>query len=78
MQRWVSPTKMNGEVTVAAAPLVASPPPLHTMYGPIQEHAKWSPVATASYRLLPAIELKEEVRGEKARRLRDCFTAGMV
>jgi DNA-directed RNA polymerase I and III subunit RPAC1 len=48
------------------------------MYIPIQEHAKWSPVATASYRLLPAIELKEEVRGEKARRLRDCFTAGMV
>ena len=27
------------------------------------EHAKWSPVATASYRLLPQITLQQEVRG---------------
>jgi len=33
-------------------------------------HAKWSPVATASYRLLPRINLKEPVTGEDAHALK--------
>lgn len=27
-------------------------------------HAKWSPVATAFYRLKPLLEIKEEIAGE--------------
>ena len=29
-------------------------------------HAKWSPVSTASYRLLPHIEITEPIVGEEA------------
>lgn len=32
-------------------------------------HAKWSPVATASYRLLPEVTFKQEVSGDLAREL---------
>eukprot|EP00466_Bigelowiella_natans_P003416 jgi/Bigna1/57647/fgenesh1_pm.23_\ len=34
-----------------------------------KEHAKWSPVCTASYRLLPEIEIKKEFRGAEAEAL---------
>ena len=34
-------------------------------------HAKWSPVATAYYRLLPDITLKEEIKGKYAQELKD-------
>ena len=34
-----------------------------------KEHAKWSPVATAAYRLMPVISFKQEVVGEKAEEL---------
>ena len=34
-------------------------------------HAKWSPVATAYYRLLPDITLKEEIKGKDAQELKD-------
>lgn len=34
-----------------------------------KEHAKWSPVATAAYRLLPAISFKEPVVGSLAKEL---------
>lgn len=33
-------------------------------------HAKWSPVATAYYRLLPDISLNEEITGEDAKELK--------
>lgn len=33
-------------------------------------HAKWSPVATAYYRLLPDISLKEDIIGEDAKELK--------
>jgi DNA-directed RNA polymerase I and III subunit RPAC1 len=35
-------------------------------------HAKWSPVCTASYRLMPAISLKTELTGEAAEALVSC------
>lgn len=41
-------------------------------------HAKFSPVATASYRLLPTIEILEEIRGEAATRFKDSFSKGVV
>ncbi len=37
-----------------------------------KEHAKWSPVGTAWYRLLPHITLKEEIYDEEAERLKSC------
>lgn len=43
-----------------------------------KDHAKFSPVATASYRLLPEISLVESVEGEKAERLKNCFSRGVI
>lgn len=43
-----------------------------------KDHAKFSPVATASYRLLPEISLLESVEGEKAERLKHCFSRGVI
>ncbi|XP_014217470.1 DNA-directed RNA polymerases I and III subunit RPAC1 [Copidosoma floridanum] len=43
-----------------------------------KDHAKFSPVATASYRLLPHIKIVRPVRGEGAERLKSCFSPGVV
>jgi len=43
-----------------------------------RDHAKFSPVATAFYRLLPAIRLLRPVRGEAALRLQKCFSPGVI
>ncbi|EDQ85908.1 uncharacterized protein MONBRDRAFT_38678 [Monosiga brevicollis MX1] len=40
-------------------------------------HAKWSPVATASYRLMPEIILKEPIVGPLAHKLQKCFSPGV-
>ncbi|KAM4592064.1 DNA-directed RNA polymerases I and III subunit RPAC1 [Odontesthes bonariensis] len=51
---------------------------MHCVKGVGQDHAKFSPVATASYRLLPEITLLEPVEGEKAERLKRCFSRGVI
>lgn len=38
----------------------------HATKGVGADHAKWSPVATAAYRLMPSIRLDQPVRGERA------------
>lgn len=43
-----------------------------------KDHAKFSPVATASYRLLPEITLLQPVEGEKAEKLKRCFSPGVI
>lgn len=43
-----------------------------------RDHAKFSPVATAFYRLLPDIKLLKEVEGEAAERLQKCFSPGVI
>ncbi len=43
-----------------------------------QDHAKFSPVATAYYRLLPTIRLIKTVKGERAELLRSCFSPGVI
>ena len=48
------------------------------MKGIGKDHAKFSPVATASYRLLPEITLIKPVIGEKADRLAKCFSEGVI
>jgi DNA-directed RNA polymerase I and III subunit RPAC1 len=41
-------------------------------------HAKWSPVCSAAYRLLPQVILKREFSGESAQRLQTCFAPGVI
>ncbi|CAH0400528.1 unnamed protein product [Chilo suppressalis] len=43
-----------------------------------KDHAKFSPVATASYRLLPDIRLTREVNGGEATLLQSCFSPGVI
>ncbi|XP_054715003.1 DNA-directed RNA polymerases I and III subunit RPAC1-like [Uloborus diversus] len=43
-----------------------------------REHAKFSPVVVASYRLLPRLKLLEEISGERAHLLSSCFSPGVI
>lgn len=43
-----------------------------------RDHAKFSPVATAFYRLMPHIEIRSPVVGEEAFRLQKCFSPGVI
>ncbi|XP_077138031.1 DNA-directed RNA polymerases I and III subunit RPAC1 isoform X2 [Ranitomeya variabilis] len=51
---------------------------MHCVKGIGKDHAKFSPVATASYRLLPEISLLRPVEGELADRLQRCFSPGVI
>ncbi|KAF9297385.1 DNA-directed RNA polymerases I and III subunit RPAC1 [Linnemannia elongata] len=51
---------------------------IHCEKGLGQDHAKWSPVATASYRLMPEILINGEITGEAAVRFQKCFPEGVV
>ena len=43
-----------------------------------KDHAKYSPVCPASYRLLPDIIIKEPIRGEDALKFQKCFLDGVI
>lgn len=43
-----------------------------------QDHAKFSPVATASYRLLPTIDILQPIIGDDARKFQKCFPKGVI
>lgn len=43
-----------------------------------KDHAKFSPVATAFYRLLPEIKLTRQVTGKEAFLLQKCFSPGVI
>ena len=51
---------------------------MHAVKGIGKTHAKFSPVATAAYRLLPTITLLKPVVGETASQLQDCFSPGVI
>lgn len=51
---------------------------LHCTKGLGKEHAKWSPVATASYRLLPEITILKPIKGDDAIKFQKCFAEGVV
>ncbi|KAJ1675529.1 DNA-directed RNA polymerase core subunit rpc40 [Spiromyces aspiralis] len=51
---------------------------LHCVKGIGEDHAKFSPVATASYRLLPTITILEDITGEDAVKFQKCFPPGVV
>jgi len=51
---------------------------LYAVKGVGRDHAKFSPVSTAFYRLLPSISLLRPVRGEAAVRMQKCFSPGVI
>ncbi|EIM22847.1 RNA polymeras-like protein I subunit hRPA39, partial [Wallemia mellicola CBS 633.66] len=51
---------------------------LHCVKGLGQDHAKFSPAATASYRLLPTVKLHQPIKSEHAELFASCFSEGVV
>lgn len=51
---------------------------MHCIKGIGADHAKFSPVATASYRLLPTITIMRPILGEHAKKFARCFPRGVV
>ncbi|KAJ2493464.1 DNA-directed RNA polymerase core subunit rpc40 [Coemansia sp. RSA 2050] len=51
---------------------------MHCQKGIGKDHAKFSPVATASYRLLPDIQILQDITGDDAELFRSCFPPGVV
>eukprot|EP00112_Aurelia_sp_Birch-Aquarium-sp1_P025178 Seg824.14 transcript_id=Seg824.14/GoldUCD/mRNA.D3Y31 product="DNA-directed RNA polymerases I and III subunit RPAC1" protein_id=Seg824.14/GoldUCD/D3Y31 len=51
---------------------------VHCVKGIGKDHAKFSPVATASYRLLPEIKLLRTIEGQLAEKLKRCFPKGVI
>ncbi|KAJ3045685.1 DNA-directed RNA polymerases I and III subunit RPAC1 [Rhizophlyctis rosea] len=51
---------------------------VHCQKGIGKEHAKWSPVATASYRLLPDIQILKPILGDDALKFQKCFPPDVV
>uniref|UniRef100_A0A8B9M6S5 RNA polymerase I and III subunit C n=1 Tax=Accipiter nisus TaxID=211598 RepID=A0A8B9M6S5_9AVES len=51
---------------------------MHCVKGIGKDHAKFSPVATASYRLLPDITLLQPIEDEAAEMLQKCFSPGVI
>lgn len=50
----------------------------HCVKGLGKDHAKFSPVATASYRLLPQIDIIQPITGADARKFARCFPKGVI
>ncbi|ORY45438.1 DNA-directed RNA polymerase [Leucosporidium creatinivorum] len=51
---------------------------LHCNKGIGKEHAKWSPVATASYRLLPTISVLDDIPPALQPKFQACFPSGVI
>jgi len=51
---------------------------LHAVKGVGKDHAKYSPVATASYRLLPHITIKKPIPPQLAEKFQSCFSPDVV
>lgn len=50
----------------------------HCVLGVGSDHAKFSPVATASYRLLPVIDILAPITGDDAIKFQQCFPLGVI
>jgi DNA-directed RNA polymerase I and III subunit RPAC1 len=51
---------------------------MHCNKGIGADHAKFSPVATASYRLLPKTEILKPILGQEAKKFARCFPRGVI
>lgn len=50
----------------------------HCILGVGSDHAKFSPVSTASYRLMPVIDIREPISGTLAKKFQKCFPSGVI
>lgn len=51
---------------------------MHCIKGIGADHAKFSPVATATYRLLPDIRILQPIIGDDAKKFAKCFPRGVI
>ena len=51
---------------------------IHCHKGIGADHAKFSPVATATYRLLPTIDILKPIIGADAKKFARCFPKGVI
>ncbi|POR30871.1 DNA-directed RNA polymerases I and III subunit RPAC1 [Tolypocladium paradoxum] len=51
---------------------------MHMHKGIGSDHAKFSPVATASYRLMPTIQILKPILGDDAKKFARCFPEGVI
>jgi len=51
---------------------------MHAVKGVGSEHAKWSPVATATYRLMPHIKLLGPIPSHLSEKFSSCFSPGVI
>ncbi|KAK4157863.1 DNA-directed RNA polymerase [Chaetomidium leptoderma] len=51
---------------------------MHMHKGVGSDHAKFSPVATASYRLMPVIDITRPILGDDAEKFARCFPRGVI
>ena len=51
---------------------------MHCIKGVGKDHAKWSPVCTATYRLMPDIRILKEIEGKDAEKFAKCFPPGVI
>ena len=51
---------------------------MHAIKGIGADHAKFSPVATATYRLMPTIDIVRPILGNDARKFARCFPKGVI
>ncbi|KAL4741121.1 DNA-directed RNA polymerase [Aspergillus similis] len=51
---------------------------MHCIKGIGADHAKFSPVATATYRLMPVIQILRPIIGEDAKKFAKCFPKGVI
>jgi DNA-directed RNA polymerase I and III subunit RPAC1 len=51
---------------------------MHAIKGIGADHAKFSPVATASYRILPTITITKPILGKDAEKFAKCFPRGVI
>ena len=51
---------------------------MHARLGVGKDHAKFSPVATATYRLMPLITITKPILGADARKFQQCFPQGVI
>ncbi|KAG6820616.1 hypothetical protein H0H93_014219 [Arthromyces matolae] len=73
------PAAINSNIVLAKLrPGQAVDMELHAIKGVGKDHAKFSPVATASYRLLPHINIKQPIPPHLAEKFQKCFSPGVV
>jgi len=73
------PAPTNGQILLAKLrPGQEIEMEMHAVKGIGAEHAKWSPVATATYRLMPHIKLLGSIPSHLCEQFQSCFSPGVI